>query len=169
MNQPEQGKILSDLWRTTGSRNPYLHHGLAMLGLHPDDDVETIREKMDEIEGRLEAGHELLVHDEPVQFTDISRVDGMLGNTQRFVAERLLIHTPHEVDLTSLSLLGREIESALFDDPVKWMPLEIVDFGPLLRLLPESAPEGPAPPFPQLPTSADLSPDSAEEEPIYDL
>jgi len=165
-----QGKTrkASNVWALTAGHNPYLHNIFALLGIDPDEGERIFTQRCKVVEGRLQGRKEIVVHGRKVVEADVARATYLTQNQEEYVAERLLAHTAHKVDLKAFQEPMAAIEAIAFDPPAKVLPLPIHDVSFLVRLLPEPAQmvAGEIKPLDQAQWESLARPDPAEERAV---
>lgn len=170
---PQQSGTLRDVpnvWGLSAGRNPYLHNVFALLGIDPDEGEKAFARKCRSIVGRLRAGQELIAHGRQIEETDLARAEDLTANEVKYVAERLLAHTSHKVDVNVFQESVAAIEALSFDSPGDLLPLPIRDLTFLTRLLPELVDVAGGEPQPVTAERlAELAQPDAADEKVFDL
>ena len=105
-----------------------------------------------------------------IEPTDLTRGYQLVASAEEFVAERLLAHTVHSLNLRELKVEMEAIEAMPIDPPESMLPLPICNLAFLTRLLPEFSEVRSEEPRP---LSAELlgqaTQPNPEDEHVYDL
>ena len=107
-----------------------------LLGIDPDQGERIFQRKVNRTEQRLAAGHKIVVHGRELDESDVARALHLTANEDDYVAERLLAHSYHEIDLSSFQAALEALEHIAHDRPEELLPLAIGDLSLVTELLP---------------------------------
>ncbi len=156
---------IPNVWAMDGEKNPYLHNVFVLLGIDPDEGERALERRCRRVEERLEGRQAVTVQGRAVEEADVARARHLAAREEEYVAQRLLVHTAHKMDLKAFQQSMQEIERLRFERPEDVLPLPIRDLSFVSRLLPELADvaAGEAQPLEPEQWETLIRPDPAEE------
>ena len=116
---------LENPWQRATRENPYLHNAFAMLGIDPDAGELRLYDACQRIDEQLAAQQPMSIHGKQLSQTDVSRVRTLASSPMQFALERLLVHTFHDIDLTSLESELSALESQPIPRAESLLPLPV--------------------------------------------
>jgi len=157
-------------WPVTRGQNPYLHNLFVLLDINPDRSQREFNQIQADAAKKISSGVPWEVHGRKVTGMDTARASHVTSQTADFISERLLVHTPHEVDPKAFQEALRPLESMPLETAESLLPLPIRNLTEIARRLPPS-PEMILGEPQHLPRGQllELFHPNCQEEQIYDL
>jgi hypothetical protein len=162
----QTGSTVPNNWAPAGDRNPYLHNVFTLLQVDPDRLGVLIDSGAHRLRRKLDAGHAVSLHGRKITLEDVNRALQLVRSAPDFIAERLLAHSVHGVDLGPLKAAISGVESIAFPDPATLLPLPVRNLAFLTPALPR--PQSLTGGDPAKSLASVFLPDAAEEQ-ILDL
>lgn len=135
--KPTAPGAVPNVWIIAGDRNPYVHNVFALLGIDPEEGDRALENKCKRADSQVSYGKSWAVHGHQVDSADVARARYLANNSEEYVAERLLAHTWHKLDLKRFQKPIQEINSLKFAAPGEILPLPIRDLSFVMGLLPQ--------------------------------
>ncbi len=126
-----------NVWAVTGDSNPYLHNFFSLFGIDPDGSQADYDYELDKASGLVDAGKISTAYGRPVNKSDVARGEDLAKTPVKFVAERLLAHSVHQLDVREFLPITRAIDKLRLDKPEDLLPLAVRDLSFLGPWLPE--------------------------------
>jgi len=135
--RPQREDEIPNAWAVTGEVNPYLHNFFSLFGIDPDGSQADYDYELEKASGLVEAGKIATVYGRPVNKSDVARGEDLARTPVKFVAERLLAHSVHQLDVREFLPITRSIDKLPLDKPEDLLPLAVRDLSLLAPWLPE--------------------------------
>jgi len=168
--KPEGTAKLPNQWQISGDHNPYVHNIFALLGIDPEEGDRALENKCRRADIQVNHGKTWTVHGHEVDPADVARARYLANQSEEYVAERLMAHTWHKLDMKRFQKPIQSINSLKFDAPADVLPLPIRDLSFVMGMLPQlgDVPAGEAKPL-SLNQLEELAQPKPADEQIIDL
>jgi len=113
----QQEVDVPNVWAVTGDSNPYLHNFFSLFGIDPDGSQADYDYELDKASGLVDAGKISTAYGRPVNKSDVARGEDLAKTPVKFVAERLLAHSVHQLDVREFLPITRAIDKLPLDKP----------------------------------------------------
>ena len=133
----QQETDVPNVWALTAGVNPYLHNFFSLLGIDPGESQANYDDELQRASDRVDADSSWTAHGRPINKSVVARGEDLAKTPVKFVAERLLAHSVHQLDVKEFLSLTKGIDKLRFDKPEDLLPLHVRDLSFLGPWLPE--------------------------------
>ena len=139
-NESERSQHETDVpnvWAMKGDSNPYLHNVFSLLGIDPDESQANYDDRLQSASDQVDVDPNWTAYGRPINKAVVARGEDLARTPVKFVAERLLAHSVHELDVREFLPITKPIDKLRLDKPEDLLPLPVRDLSFLGPWLPQ--------------------------------
>lgn len=134
--QTKNTRDIPNLWSFKSGHNPYLHNIFMLLGIDPDGSQKAFDRASQRWRQKVASTQETRFGHEITQ-TDVAHASLLAKQEEEFAAERLLAHTVHEFDSSTLKEVLDQASQLELPKLEEILPLKVRNLSFLTEKLPE--------------------------------